>query len=216
MGIYRPTSTATANTPAEAALLADFGDMLSAGGAEVTIVPEIQRVKFAKNFWNCVFGASAALSRLPLQAIFRPPPRDPGASGASAPTQEISLSPESPTESQKATQDIPHRSQLIAEHTVPFLHDALQEMYALGTALSPPSNTDLGLDPDVALRTLRNTSRIHCEPESSHKPSMLVDVEMGRPMELDVVVGEIVRLGRKMGIAMPVSPTCTFLADATG
>ena len=36
---------------------------------------------------------------------------------------------------------------------------------------------------------------------------VLVDVERGRPMELDVVVGEIVRLGRRMGVDMPVSVT---------
>ena len=203
MGVYRPTTTQAENTPEEESLLREFADILKAGGSDVTVFPEIQRIKFSKNFWNCVLGAAAALSRFPLQAIFRPPHMDPGASGT-APAHEAGAQ-ESLAASQKATADIPYRSPIIREHTIPLLHDMLAEMHALGTALFPPTARGPGLDPDIVARTLRNTSRLHCVPESTHKPSMLVDVEMGRPMELDVVVGEVVRLGRKMGVAMPVS-----------
>ena len=102
-------------------------------------------------------------------------------------------------------QSLPARSPLIAEHTLPLLRDALEEMYALGQVLFPATPQAPGLDADIVTRTLQNTARLHCVPESAHRPSMLVDVENGRPMELDVVVGEVVRLGRAHGIAMPVS-----------
>ena len=207
MGIYRPTTTNTSNTPAEEAVLEEFGGMLSAGGSDVTIFPEIQRIKFSKNFWNCILGATAALSRLPLSAIFRPPHKDPGASGepeasngADTTQQAIHF-----TSSQKAVAEIPHRSSLIHENTIPLLYDALTEMYALGSVLFPATGDSPGLDPDIVTRTLKNTSGLHAVPESNHKASMLLDLENGRPLELDVVMGEVVRLGRKAGVSMPVS-----------
>ena len=52
MGMYRPGNfTDTTYRPGELETLEDFGNILRTGGAEVTHVPEIQRVKFKKNFW---------------------------------------------------------------------------------------------------------------------------------------------------------------------
>ncbi|MBM3819878.1 MAG: 2-dehydropantoate 2-reductase [Acidimicrobiia bacterium] len=39
----------------------------------------------------------------------------------------------------------------------------------------------------------------------AHKTSMLQDVEAGRPMELDAVVGAVIELGERLGIAMPAT-----------
>lgn len=39
----------------------------------------------------------------------------------------------------------------------------------------------------------------------AHKTSMLQDVEAGRPMELEAVVGAVIELGEKLGIAMPAT-----------
>ncbi len=47
-----------------------------------------------------------------------------------------------------------------------------------------------------------------------HKTSMLQDLEMGRPLELEAIVGSVVELGEKLGIAMPHTRTvyaCTRL-----
>ncbi|KIP05632.1 hypothetical protein PHLGIDRAFT_30837 [Phlebiopsis gigantea 11061_1 CR5-6] len=203
MGVYRPTTTTTSNTPAEEAVLKEFSEMLAAGGSEVSVYPEIQRIKFSKNFWNCVLGSTAALSRLPLNAVFRPPQRDPGASAQSDPAEETSTPPEHLTTSQKAVADILHRSHQIHETTIPLIYDALTEMYNLGVALFPATENDPGLDPNSAINLLKSTSEHNGQTESNHKASMLVDLEHGRPMELDVVVGEVVRLGRKNGISMP-------------
>jgi len=38
-----------------------------------------------------------------------------------------------------------------------------------------------------------------------HKTSMLQDLERGRPMEIDALLGAVTELGRLTGIAMPVS-----------
>jgi 2-dehydropantoate 2-reductase len=50
----------------------------------------------------------------------------------------------------------------------------------------------------------------------AHKTSMLQDLEAGRPMELDPVVGAVVELGRRLGVAMPVTQTiyaCARMLD---
>jgi 2-dehydropantoate 2-reductase len=61
--MYRHNDITTdTNTPTEAALLEDIGKILSAGGSTITIVPEIQRKKFSKNFWNVAFASFATLT----------------------------------------------------------------------------------------------------------------------------------------------------------
>lgn len=55
--------TTEENTPEESGLLRGFGIMLEAGGTTLTIVPEIQRMKFAKNFWNVAFASYSTLTR---------------------------------------------------------------------------------------------------------------------------------------------------------
>jgi 2-dehydropantoate 2-reductase len=37
----------------------------------------------------------------------------------------------------------------------------------------------------------------------AHKTSMLQDFEAGRPMELEAIVGAVVELGERLGVAMP-------------
>ena len=47
-----------------------------------------------------------------------------------------------------------------------------------------------------------------------HKTSMLQDLEAGRPMELEAVVGAVVELGERLGVPMPHTLTvyaCTRL-----
>ena len=55
------------------------------------------------------------------------------------------------------------------------------------------------------------------EKVGEHKTSMLQDLESGRPMELEALVGSVVELGEKVGIAMPYTRTvysCTKLLAA--
>jgi 2-dehydropantoate 2-reductase len=41
------------------------------------------------------------------------------------------------------------------------------------------------------------------EKVGAHKTSMLQDLEAGRPMELDPIVGAVVELGERLGVPMP-------------
>ncbi len=52
------------------------------------------------------------------------------------------------------------------------------------------------------------------EKVGEHKTSMLQDLEAGRPMELEALVGAVVELGERLGVAMPYTRTvydCTAL-----
>ena len=52
------------------------------------------------------------------------------------------------------------------------------------------------------------------EKVGEHRTSMLQDLEAGRPMELDALVGAVVELGERVGLAMPYTRTvydCTKL-----
>lgn len=56
------------------------------------------------------------------------------------------------------------------------------------------------------------------EKVGAHKTSMLQDVEAGRPMELDAVVGGVLELGERLGVPMPATRAiyaCAKLLDRT-
>lgn len=51
--------------------------------------------------------------------------------------------------------------------------------------------------------TLADTIIENENPDSTFKPSMLVDLEAGRPMEVEVIVGSIVRRAKETGVEVP-------------
>jgi 2-dehydropantoate 2-reductase len=54
------------------------------------------------------------------------------------------------------------------------------------------------------------------EKVGAHKTSMLQDLEAGRPMEIDAVVGAVVELGERLGVPMPATRavySCVRLLD---
>lgn len=71
----------------------------------------------------------------------------------------------------------------------------MQETAAVGRAKG------VALDDDIAERTLGQALDLG----PNVKPSMLVDLEHGRRLELDWLTGEVVRLGTALGVDTPVS-----------
>jgi 2-dehydropantoate 2-reductase len=56
------------------------------------------------------------------------------------------------------------------------------------------------------------------EKVGEHKTSMLQDLESGRPMELEAVVGAVLEIGGRVGVPMPYTQTvyaCTKLLERT-
>ena len=71
----------------------------------------------------------------------------------------------------------------------------MEEAAALGRAKG------VALRDDLAARKLKQA----LELAPAVKPSMLLDLEHGRRLELDWLTGEIVRLGQKLGVTTPVN-----------
>ncbi|KIJ16327.1 hypothetical protein PAXINDRAFT_162631 [Paxillus involutus ATCC 200175] len=176
LGMYRHGDhLATSNTAEESVILDDFGAMLKAGGTELTIVPEIQRHKFAKTFWNIAFSSFSTLTNSPLTAIFRPPPN---------------------------TEEGQSYAPYLAPETLPVLQSILEEMVALGRAMGFPDAED-GLPSRLAADTISNTTALHRNPAAIHLPSMLLDYRNANPIEVEVIFGEVVRMARERNVPIP-------------
>lgn len=67
-----------------------------------------------------------------------------------------------------------------------------------------PDNED-GLPSSLVDSTISSTANIHRDPAHNTLPSMLLDAQNGLPIEVEVIVGEVVRMAKEMGVDMPVS-----------
>ncbi|TCD70347.1 hypothetical protein EIP91_003699 [Steccherinum ochraceum] len=199
MGIHREELNVTTNTPEESAILSEFGDILATGGTQVTVVPEIQRIKFHKNAWNCTLGPICALSRHSLQALFRKPLDAPSEdeNGEPVVSRSSDLTP-----AQRAVAGLPTSFPMVAEYTIPWLYESLEEVQSLGQKLFPDAEAP-GVNPNLPMSVMTGTARIVTKPTSNERPSMLVDVELGRPMEVEVIVGSVIRAAKRHGVSMP-------------
>lgn len=77
------------------------------------------------------------------------------------------------------------------------LHEAMEEVYTVGKAL------DVEMDPDIVERQYQFTLKLG----PGQKPSMLIDLEQGKRLEIDALSGAVVRLGSSKQIATPVHQT---------
>lgn len=184
IGVYRNHDYKTAtNSPEEAELLKDLGNILSTGGTTLTIVPEIQRVKFQKNLWNVALSSLATLTGYRLPAVWRPPPV-----GPTVLAYEPFVSPTT--------------KHLIEEHTLPSLKAIIDEVVALGHVMGFP-NSQEGIPSSYSDDFMALTKSQYENPLNTHTPSMLLDAQKGLPIEVEVIFGEVVRLAREFNAPVP-------------
>ncbi|KAG9045226.1 hypothetical protein FS837_006787 [Tulasnella sp. UAMH 9824] len=88
---------------------------------------------------------------------------------------------------------------LASQGAIPTLQIIVAELNAVGRALGHPS--EYLRDPVEFVEHQRRLQ--HPREKTSHKSSALLDVEAGRPFELEVILGEVVRLGEKFGVHIP-------------
>ncbi|KAJ3797043.1 6-phosphogluconate dehydrogenase [Lentinula aff. detonsa] len=183
LGIYRHNNyAASANSPEETAILEGIASILEKGGSTVSVVPEIQRKKFSKNFWNVAFSSLATLTGYTLPSVFRPPPSD----------SSLKYEPYVATKT----------AHLINEFTIPTLKAVMEELVTLARALGFPDSDD-GLPSSTVESIINNTASLHVSPESTHVPSMLLDARKGQPIEVEVILGEVVRMAKERNVPVP-------------
>ncbi|KAH7912487.1 ketopantoate reductase PanE/ApbA-domain-containing protein [Hygrophoropsis aurantiaca] len=182
LGVYRHDDhLTTVNSEEEEVLLKDFGTMLQKGGSELIIVPEIQRVKFAKNLWNITFSSFATLTGSPLTGIFRPPP-------SAGQTYKPYLAPIT--------------AEQVEKYSMPAIRAILQELIAVGREMGYPDSKD-GLPSSLIESSIANTAKQHADPDQKYLPSMLLDAQKGLPIEVEVIFGEVVRMAKSKKVDIP-------------
>lgn len=180
-------------------MLQEFANALNAGGGVATICPEIQRVKLVKNFWNVTqvkssfwkypdeligfyrFSSIATLTGWSVTSIFRPPP----SSGQSY-----------------APYVFPKTPDLIKEHVMPNVRALLSEVLSVGRAMGFPDSKD-GIPSAIVDEIMEMTRKLCVDPNNNHKPSMMLDAENGRLMEVEVILGEVVRTAKRHHVDVP-------------
>ncbi|KAI0667728.1 ketopantoate reductase PanE/ApbA C terminal-domain-containing protein [Trametes maxima] len=79
------------------------------------------------------------------------------------------------------------------------LKDIMFEVLAVARASLPPSPAVRDILGDNVVDTIVQNEN----PKSTFRPSMLVDLDSGRPMEVEAIVGGVLRRARSQGVATP-------------
>ena len=88
--------------------------------------------------------------------------------------------------------------ELLAEPHVDLANNAIKEIMGEIVLVARVSGIHTGtLLEDEAIDIIRRTK------PSDFKPSMLVDLEANRPIEVEVILGEVVRKAAEVGIPVP-------------
>ncbi|QRV84536.1 2-dehydropantoate 2-reductase [Ceratobasidium sp. AG-Ba] len=88
---------------------------------------------------------------------------------------------------------------------LPTLTKILQEAILVARALG---YSEEAVPSSLVEQTIEHTGELHRPGKpSTHKPSMLVDMETKRPLEIEVIIGEVVRAGRDHGLDIPTLET---------
>lgn len=190
LGLYHPSHQPT-SSPSTNALLDQLNTLLSTGGTQTTLTPSIQRVKFAKNLWNIGFAATCTLTGWTIPAMCRARP---------------STNDESAVEDDGYEPWVHESTQgSIEEYVWPNIRKLLEEAVSVGRAcgLDEPIEGASGLPDALVDSTMANTRTLHVRPQSVHIPSMLLDKRLGRPIEVEGICGELVRMAREVGVDVP-------------
>ncbi|EJD41541.1 6-phosphogluconate dehydrogenase C-terminal domain-like protein [Auricularia subglabra TFB-10046 SS5] len=88
----------------------------------------------------------------------------------------------------------------ISEAVVPVIRAMFVEVVAVGRALG----YDESVIPTSAIDAcIAETATINTRSGIRHKPSMLVDLEMSQPLELEVILGELLRRAKSLNVDVP-------------
>ena len=79
--------------------------------------------------------------------------------------------------------------------TDPGCHTLLRDMMEEGRAVGEALGAEFAMDVDARIKA--------AEAVGAHRTSMLQDLDQGRPMEIDALVGAVTELGRLVGVPTP-------------
>ncbi|CAE6485742.1 unnamed protein product [Rhizoctonia solani] len=92
-----------------------------------------------------------------------------------------------------------------AEKIRPTLTKVLTEAVSVARALG---YSEHAVPSSLVDSTIEDTGGLHRPGKpSTHRPSMLVDMETRRPLEIEAIVGEVVRMGKELEVNVPILET---------
>ncbi|WFD07496.1 2-dehydropantoate 2-reductase [Malassezia vespertilionis] len=179
LGLYpAPLQAQVPNAIADAITL--LTSTMRQGGSSVEDTNDIASFRWNKTLWNTSWGALSTLARAPLRDILTAEAL-PYTSGV---VRGLMLEVLAVA-----------RAVGLNEHRLPAkLLDDTYRLALIGT----PAKVRLSRNPDTFFDTKEDAFL-----PGYFKPSILVDLEHGRPMELDPIFGNIVKLGRKHNVDTP-------------
>jgi len=78
-----------------------------------------------------------------------------------------------------------------------------------GRALGFPDSND-GLPSSTVANVLETVRGWYEKPYSKHIPSMFLDAQKGQPIEVEVILGEVVRMAKERHVNIPVGSMGAF------
>ncbi|KDE03555.1 hypothetical protein MVLG_05983 [Microbotryum lychnidis-dioicae p1A1 Lamole] len=162
-----------------------FANALRAGGGTVEVAAEIQAARWLKALWNSALSSLCTLSRSTVSALLAP-----------------EVLPFTLPVTRRTMLEVLYvaRAWGYSEEAVPM--KAIDDTLRMTIQLYAPQPTkNLGTAPtsDVVNEKADSSRRA----TQNFKPSMLLDIEYGRPCELEPIIGSILDRARARGVATP-------------
>jgi 2-dehydropantoate 2-reductase len=89
----------------------------------------------------------------------------------------------------------------VEEQMISQIRVMMHEILAIGRAMGFDEEA---LPTEIVENTIADSKKLHKGTGISHRASILLDLEGGRPMEIEVILGELVRKAKELGINTPV------------
>ncbi|KIY70723.1 6-phosphogluconate dehydrogenase C-terminal domain-like protein [Cylindrobasidium torrendii FP15055 ss-10] len=184
IGFHRPNDYLTAtNTADEQATLDDLTNILKTGGSDARGVPDIPRYKFHKNVGNCTLVSTTVLTGYFLSAFLRQPPTNEGDY-----TEYLH----------------PRNKDKVEQYTIAEFKGLVKENLDVAKAIGFPSTADC-LPPTMADDTIATMRGMFANPavKDGLMTSTQRDCASNLPMEVEVILGSVVRLAEKFQVDIP-------------
>ncbi|GAA5980669.1 hypothetical protein JCM10908_001727 [Rhodotorula pacifica] len=181
-----------------------FGDLINSGGGCAVVVDEIQPKRYEKNLWNAAFSSMCAMTRQPVSEVVSPASLPYTLPVVRRTMLEVIYVARAwgITEEQLPLKTVDETIKLTIRN-----YQRKTESPVPETPFTPfPSSRNYGF-PDSAASSspvdTANGSSASTEATLNFKPSMLLDVEAGRPAELEPILGSLLDRARAKGVPTP-------------
>ncbi|KAH9807573.1 ketopantoate reductase PanE/ApbA C terminal-domain-containing protein [Melampsora americana] len=163
-----------------------FASLLKDGGGQIEVLEHIQPARWAKNLWNAAFSTMCSLSRSPVSALIAP-----------------EVLPHTLPVVRRTMLEIIYVARALGYREIDLPAKAVDDTIQLTISHYQGSKSQNNEDvfeedeEDEAEEGTEGTKHI------TFKPSMLIDLENGRPMELEPIVGAVLDRARAKAIETP-------------